>query len=80
MKCGAVEESCSNDRPMGQKTILGGRTRPNEFDRATLCGEFGLFQQGRCPECNRQKDDAAGICRFCGANFFGIGRGMMNLS
>jgi len=78
MKCGAVEESCSNDRPMGQKTILGGRTRPNEFGRATLCGEFGLFQQGRCPECNQQKDDAAGICSFCGANFFGIGRGMLN--
>jgi len=34
-----VERPHSNDRPMAQEAILSVRTRPNEFDRATLCGE-----------------------------------------
>jgi len=42
---GAVEKPHSNDRPMARKAILGVWTRPNKFDRATLGGEFELFQQ-----------------------------------
>jgi len=35
-ECGAVEKTHSNEGAMAQKVILGVRTRPNEFDRATL--------------------------------------------